>query len=176
MKDETFNFKDWFFTWSVEKIEWDWDLSNCDLCSTRIRFLFQIENKATQECIDNIWSECIKKFWIEWSEHTWKAKREYLEKQRQWRIWLNLCDLDNEWASIDIENFFDFQIEKWAFTPKQLLFLFWQYEKNDVEFKKSDYKILFRRNKDKDQFYELEEWKRKKLKACLSPQQLKDFY
>jgi len=58
-----------------------------------------------------------------------------------------------------------------AFTPNQLALLFWRLDQHEIEYSPRDFKIVIRRDREKNQLRQMEDWKIKKLWASMSTSQ-----
>jgi hypothetical protein len=176
--------------WVYEGFMYDIELPEeiCELCDhPHIRYQFEIININNQNTL-LIGSECISRFKISVIDQKGKklsyddAKKKVSKDRNKLVTEAKLKKLINslvELASVDeefdIENFIKYFKENGAFTPKQLATLIWRLEKHKIEFIKSHFKMSLRKNKDKQQLFDMEDWKIKTLWDCLSSSQ-KEIY
>jgi len=156
----------------------------CELCDhPNIRYQFEIINIHNQNTLQ-IGSECVNKFEISVLDQSGKklTNKDAKKKVNQDRNKLvtdakkrdlinSLVQLSKVDEDFDIENFIKYFKENSAFTPKQLTILIWRLEKYKIKFKKSHFKMTIKRNKDKQQLFDMEDWKVKTIWDCLSSSQ-----
>mgnify|MGYP000047021215 CR=1 FL=1 len=160
----------------------------CELCDhLHIRYQFEIININNQNIL-LIGSECISRFKIsvvgprgeklsydDAKKKVSKDRNKLVTEAKIKNLINSLVKLASVDADFDIENFIKYFKEYGAFTPKQLATLIWRLEKYKIEFKKSHFKMSLKRNKDKQQLFDMEDWKIKTLWDCFSNSQ-KEIY
>jgi len=156
----------------------------CELCDhPDIRYQFKIINKNNpNEML--VGSECINKFQIsatddegnilnteESSRKVNRDRRYLIEEARKKRLITTLIKLQQKDESFDIESFITYEQDREAFTPNQLSLLLWQFGKYKIEYRPTDFKVIMKRNREKDQFIDMDDWKIEKLWKSLSSNQ-----
>lgn len=177
---------EWFY--NGETYDLEEPIEDCQLCyHPNIRYQFTIVNRNTNESL-LIGSECITKFDIravdergnllnlEQTGKKVKSDRNKLitEAQRK-RVIASLVSLASLDEQFKIDSFINYYQERKAFTPNQLSLLVWRLERFDVPYKKSDFKTIIRRNREKDQLLEMNDFKLRQIWKCLSNSQKKFF-
>lgn len=178
--------KEWYYTGECEELE-EAD-GVCQLCSkTGLRYYFTIENQYNQNQMD-VGSECIKRFSIDvlhdgnlLSGEDAKKKvnrdRSQLIKESNYQSVLRsltlLAEKDHE---LNIESFHKYYKEHQAFTPKQLATIIWRLDEFNIPYQKSRFKMKMRRDKERHDFFQLEEWRFNQIKKCLSQSQIDRYY
>ena len=174
--------------WSYDGDMYDLEkpIEICELCNhPDIRYQFKIVNNNNyNEML--VGSECINKFEIsatdelgnvlgkEESARKVNRDRRYLvEEARKKRLIRSLVELKGAEEDFDIESFITYEQDRGAFTPKQLSFLFWRFKKSNIEYKPNNFKIIMKRNREKEQLLNMEEWKIEQLWESLSSSQKK---
>lgn len=157
----------------------------CQLCDhPDIRYQFEIGNLNTDATL-LIGSECINRFGIaatdeegrtldaaETKRKVGQDRRKLVEDARKRRVIKSLVALAHADTEMEnIESFIDYLQDRGAFTPKQMAFLVWRFHQMDIDYRKTDFKIILRRNREKEQLLDMPEWKREQLKPCLSSSQ-----
>lgn len=161
---------------------------DCELCDhPNIRYQFEIVNiKNNNELL--IGSECINRFRIgvvdefgeklsyeEAKKKVNKDKHKIVTEAKVKALINSLVELSTLDEEFEIDSFIKYFQEKGAFTPKQLTTLIWRFEKYKVSYQKRNFKMTIKRNRDKENFLEMEEWKVKTIWDCLSNYQ-KEIY
>lgn len=156
----------------------------CELCEhPNIRYQFKIVNRSNgNEML--VGSECINKFGIsatdelgvildrEGSRRRVNRDRRFLVNEARKRRMINaLVELSASEDDFDIDSFISYVLDRDAFTPNQLTVLIWRFEQYNVEYKPSDFKIVIRRDREKEQLRKMDDWKLRKLWQSLSPSQ-----
>ncbi|NOU77982.1 hypothetical protein GC101_03715 [Paenibacillus sp. LMG 31459] len=177
---------EWVYQGNMYDVE-DAD-ETCELCDQpHIRYQFEIFNIINANTLQ-IGSECIKRFKIGVMDNRGhilsnELARKKVNKDRNKLITdakiksvinslINLARIDD---SFEIESFIKFFKDNKTFTPKQLTILIWRLDKYKVEHNKSHFKMTIKKNKDKEQLLQMEEWKVQKIWGCLSKTQ-KEYY
>ncbi|MFW5962032.1 MAG: hypothetical protein ACOCQR_00275 [bacterium] len=175
--------------------EWEYrgdiyDLKNaygrCDLCGNfGVRYQFKIINKYTKK---HLWvgSECISNFKIKVITDSGekiqgeKAKKQVRKDKR--KVIINakakdvlnaLLRLSSKDKEFDIEGFINYYQQRGAFTPQQLLTIFWRFKKYNIYFKKKSFKLTIKKKKEREQLLSYDDWQIKKIYPCLSNYQKK---
>ncbi|MEC1782111.1 hypothetical protein [Schinkia azotoformans] len=186
VSNEKYNIRKALEEWIYEGNMFDVEVAEetCELCDQpNIRYQFEIVNSQNDNSL-LIGSECITRFKIsvideagnKLSYEDAKKKvgkdRSRLVTEAKEKSVLNalvkLASTDNEF---DIENFIKYFKERKAFTPKQLALLVWRLEKAKIDFNMSHFKLTIKRNREKEQLLELEDWKLRCIWDCLSTSQ-----
>ncbi len=159
-------------------------IETCELCGYQdIRYQFKIINKNnSNEML--VGSECINKFQIsatdnegnildtEESARKVNRDRRYLiEEARKKRLIITLVKLQQKDKDFDIESFVTYEQDREAFTPNQLSLLLWRFGKYRIEYRPTDFKVIMKRNREKDQLIDMDDWKIEKLWKSLSSNQ-----
>lgn len=176
--------------WIYEGNMYDIEIAEevCELCDhSNIRYQFEIINIHNKNKL-LIGSECINKFKISVIDKTGNklSNEEAKKKVNQDRNKLvtdakirgvinSLVQLSKVDENFEIDSFIKYFKENGAFTPKQLFTLIWRLGKYKVEFKKSNFKLSLKRSNNKQQLFEMEDWKVKTIWECLSSSQ-KEIY
>jgi len=156
----------------------------CQLCGQQdIRYQFEIVNKINTNSL-LIGSECIKRFDIKVIDQggavlTGKSAYQKIDKDKRKLITdakirsvLNsLVNLSKKDYKFEIENFVKYYQKRGAFTPAQLFTIIWRFEENKVNYNKSHFKVVMRREREKDQLRYMEDWKLSKIMPCLTKKQ-----
>ena len=175
--------------WEYRGVTYDLETPQeiCQLCDHEdLRYQFEINNKENGNSL-LIGSECITKFSsitvldekgnalsiTEAKQKVAKDRRKLITDAQTKSLLNSLVELAKKEEQFDISSFeADYKRRK-AFTPKQLATLFWRFEKHQVPFNKSYFKIHIRRQKDKDALLALQDFQLEKMWPCLSPSQKK---
>ncbi len=164
------------------------DLENpieaCELCEhPEIRYQFKIVNRFNgNELL--VGSECINKFGItatddlgnvlsrDASRKKVSKDRRHLvteaRKKRQINSLVRLAGIDKDF---EISAFIDYVQDRGAFTPNQLSLLFWRFEKNRISYNSLDFKVVIRRDREKNQLRIMPKWKLRQILPSLSVSQ-----
>lgn len=186
VSNEKYNIRKALDEWIYEGNMFDVEVADeiCELCDQpHIRYQFEIVNTQNDNSL-LIGSECITRFRISVIDEAGKklsydAAKKKVSKDRSRLVTeskeksvlnalVKLATIDNEFA---IEDFIQYFKERKAFTPKQLTFLVWRLEKVKIEFNKSHFKLTIKKNREKEQLLNLEDWKLKQIWDCLSNSQ-----
>ncbi|MGJ4734783.1 hypothetical protein [Leptospira levettii] len=173
---------EWIYTGEMNDLE-EAD-ETCQLCDhPNIRYQFLIRNIHTQNYLW-IGSECITKFNIHATDESGnvldkqetldkvrKDKRNLITDAKEKRMIKSLIELATKDNEFNIENFIKYYKERNAFTPSQLSLLIWRLEKKGIKFEKSNFKMTIKRNREKEQLEEMEDWKIKKIWECMTSSQ-----
>jgi hypothetical protein len=178
--------KEWYYTGNCNDL--GGPCETCKLCGhPDIRYQFEIRNRDTsQELL--IGSECITRFDISAVDESGelldtdattakvqKDRRKLITDAQRRRVINTLVQLaaaESEAGSeFAINNFIGYYQDRDAFTPKQLSFLVWRLGFHNIEYRKTDFKMIIRRKREKDQLKELERWKVQKMWPCMSDTQ-----
>ncbi|MEN9503728.1 MAG: hypothetical protein RI964_3013 [Pseudomonadota bacterium] len=176
--------KEWLYTGDMYDL--DEPVETCELCGhSDIRYQFKIINhhNANEMLVG---SECINKFGIlatdeignilskEESRREVNKDRQFLIKEAKKRHLINtLISLSAVDKDFDVDSFISYVIDREAFTPKQLSLLFWRLDKHEINYSPRDFKIIIRREREKDQLRNMDSWKLRKLWKSMSPSQQK---
>lgn len=175
--------KEWAYT--GETTDYGAPIEVCQLCDQKnLRYHFEIENEHNHNSL-LIGSECILRFKIgvvidgevvhgEVAEQKVRRDRsKMIEEARVRRVFVALMTLWQADADFQdaIYNMMEYLNDHGAFTPKQMGLLAWRMEKFGVDHAPRDFKIILRRNREKDQIRQMEDWKLGKLWPYLSSQQ-----
>ncbi|KND47718.1 MAG: hypothetical protein AB201_02155 [Parcubacteria bacterium C7867-006] len=159
----------------------------CQLCNhPDIRYQFEIRNKNTSSTL-LIGSECVTRFGgivvvdgqgntveiKEAKKRVAKDKNKLIRDAETKSVINTLVTLGSYDHEFDISNFLKYYQERMAFTPNQLSTILWRIEKHKVYFNKSHFKLTIKREREKQQLLNMEDWKLKKLFPCLSSSQKK---
>ncbi len=159
-------------------------LEDCELCGhPDIRYQFEIANRHTgHELL--IGSECITRFDIPavdeegrlldsaaTREKVHRDRRKLITDAQKKRVIRALLQLAAADAQFEINSFIDYYQNRGAFTPNQLALLVWRFGKHKISYHKSDLKMAIKRNREKDQLRDMEDWKIKQIWECMSPTQ-----
>lgn len=178
--------REWYYTGNAYDLEAPID--DCELCShPEIRYQFEIVNQYTANEL-LVGSECIKRFRISALDESGKRLGQYASHQkvnrdrnklisnaRQKRTINTLVELSMIDEDFDITSFIDYYRDREAFTPKQLNLLIWRLTEHSIEFKKADFRLIIRRNREKDQLRQMPDWQIKQIWECMSSAQ-RDWY
>lgn len=174
--------KEWVYTGDMYDL--GTPTEDCELCEhPNIRYQFKIINQlTTNELL--VGSECINKFEIaaidqrgrilstEESKKKVERDRQYLVTEAKKKKVINvLVSLSAKEQGFDINSFISYVQDRGSFTPNQLSFLLWRLEAQAIEYSPSDFKLTIRRNREKDQLLEMEDWKVQKLWKAMSTSQ-----
>ncbi len=174
--------EEWFYTGDAFDLEKP--VETCQLCNhPDIRYQFLIRNEHTEHEL-LIGSEFITKFGIA-AVDKWGSRLDEEATHRQVRSDRNklisdakkravanvLVALAGQDDEFDIESFITYVRDRGAFTPKQLSLLIWRLDKYNIEYNKADFKLTARRDREKRQLLQMEDWRVKKLWPCMSSSQ-----
>ena len=81
---------------------------------------------------------------------------------------VQLAGIDKD---LSIENFITYVQDRGAFTPNQMALLYWRFKKSNIAINSSLYKIVIKRNREKYQLLEMEDWKVKEIWSILTQSQ-----
>lgn len=189
---ESSNFKialtEWNYTGNIEDVELATEV--CDLCNhPNIRYKFEITNKYSNNNL-YVGSECICKFGIlgisedgteitqcETVRQVNSHKRKFIEDKKIQHVLNSLILLstkDFEFAD-KAQNFYDYYQERSAFTPKQLNLLIYKLNKNDIKYNKKCFKMIIKRDREKQQLLDMKDYQVRNVWDCMSTSQ-KNFY
>lgn len=191
VSNEKYNIRKALDEWVYEGDMFDVEVPNeiCELCDQQnIRYQFEIVNNQNSNSL-LIGSECINRFNISviddsGSKLSTEDARKKVSKDRsrlvteakEKSVLNTLVTLATKDQEFNIESFIEYFKEKKAFTPNQLALLIWRLEKARIDFKRSHFKVTIRRNREKDQLLNLEEWKLRRIWDCLSNSQKQFVY
>lgn len=159
-------------------------VETCELCEhPEIRYQFKIINRHNgNEML--VGSECINKFGIfatdelgnilnrEESRRRVNRDRRFLvDEARKRRLINTLVALSVVEESFDINSFIGYVQDRDAFTPSQLVLLFWRLDQHRIEYSPRDFKLVIRRDREKRQLHQMEDWKIRKLWESMSTSQ-----
>jgi len=156
--------------------------ADCELCDhPEIKYQFEIENEFTGNKL-LVGSECITKFRIpvieddkvlsdkEAAKKVQEDRNKLIEAAKIKRVIEALVVL----GSVDvyftdkIDRFIDYYKSRDGFTPRQLLVVLRGFKFKGIKFTKSDFKIKFRRHRERDQLLAMTNEEVKILWDCLS--------
>lgn len=149
------NIKQYRYSGCVEDNWWKSNKIKCALCSTDIRYEFELKNINDENGIIKVWCECAKKF--EWTPYKilTKDKRKYVKDQKRENI-LNilsqLIHLNSKFDYLKVIKYFE---DRGWFTPKQILVIYKDITKYKIEFNNWDFKVKAIRNREKEQILNL---------------------
>jgi hypothetical protein len=174
--------KEWFYTGDSTDLEAPEE--DCELCDhPHIRYQFLIHNRETHQ---QLWigSECINRFRISAvddegnildTEATRRLvardKNKLVTDAKKKRVVNALVQLAGHDEEFDIDDFLDYFHDRGAFTPNQLFVLIWRLAKFRIPHQKADFKLVLRRNREKAQLRQMEDWKIKKIWPCMNTSQ-----
>ena len=178
---------EWHYTGNTYDLEEP--VETCELCEhPDIRYQFEIANRHTHNTL-LVGSECIHKFEIGALDETGalldrEGSRKKVEKDRRTLIsdarkrrvihaLVQLASLDSEFK---IETFIDYFQDRQAFTPNQLAMLLWRLDKHRVQYKPSDFPMIIRRGRERDQLLDMPDWKVRNVWPCMSASQRQFYY
>lgn len=180
-------FREWRYTGCVNDLE----IANetCQLCGhPEIRYQFEIRNSHNNNSL-LIGSECVKRFDISAVDekgnvlgraetHTKIARDRHnlIHDAREQRMMLSLINLVRVERKFNIENFITYyKEERGAFTPKQLLLLLGRLSEHRVKHNKRDFKMIIRRDREKEQLACMDDGGIDLLWGCMTSGQQKWF-
>jgi len=164
-------------------------IAECELCGhSGLRFQYEIANSHTSSRL-LVGSRCINRFRgirvqdadgadLDEERATKRLasdRRRLIENHRHRRVISSLVQLASNEDEFDIDSFIKWLLAHQAFTPKQMTTLIWRFEKHGVAFDSADFKVTIRRNKHKQQLFDLPDWQLQKLWPCLSPSQQESY-
>ena len=176
--------REWLYTGDMYDLEIAEE--TCELCEhPEIRYQFKIVNRHNgNEML--VGSECINKFEISATDDVGhvldredsrrrvnRDRRFLVNEARKKRMITTLVELSVAEEEFDIDSFISYVLDRDAFTPNQLGFLFWRLDEHQIDYKPSDFKVVIRRNREKDQLRQMDDWKIRKLWRSFSPNQRK---
>lgn len=158
--------------------------ADCELCDhPDIRYQFEIRNRFTDARLQ-IGSECVNRFGISATgedgvdldaagtkKKVSRDRRALVEAARKRRVINALVALSHADPDFNITSFIDYLQDRGAFTPKQLATLLWRFQKLSVPFEVRDFKLTIRRDREKQQIIEMQDWQLERLVPAMSPAQ-----
>lgn len=158
--------------------------ADCELCDhPDIRYQFEIRNRFTDARLQ-IGSECVNRFGISaigedgvdldaagTKKKVSRDRRALVEAARKRRVINALVALSHADPDFNITSFIDYLQDRGAFTPKQLATLLWRFQKLSVPFEVRDFKLTIRRDREKQQIIEMQDWQLERLVPAMSPAQ-----
>jgi hypothetical protein len=158
--------------------------ADCELCDhPEIRYQFEIQNLHTAERL-LVGSECIHRFGVAATDEEGrvldaagtrkkveKDRRKLVEEARKRRVITALVALAHADTAFNIKSFVEYLQDRGAFTPKQLLTLQWRLTMHGVPHDLRDLKLTIRRDREKEQLIEMEEWQLERIRPALSATQ-----
>lgn len=160
------------------------ETGSCELCTYEpIRYEFLIHNAQTNR---QLWvgSECIKRFGLEGrsvegarlspaqtAKLVSRDRGRMVSDARRRRLVDALVALAQVDHDFRIESFIDYVQERGAFTPAQLNTLFWRLDKHGIAHNKRDFRLVMRREREKDQLRTMKDWRVTKLLPAMTPSQ-----
>uniref|UniRef100_A0A914DHC9 Uncharacterized protein n=1 Tax=Acrobeloides nanus TaxID=290746 RepID=A0A914DHC9_9BILA len=177
-------FKEWLYNENAFDLEQD--VEDCQLCNhPNIRYQFEIVNKHNENEL-LVGSECIKRFNIaatdefgnilnqeESRKKVDKSRRKLISDASKRRAITSLIRLSAVEEKFDIDSFIGYLQDNGAFTPNQLSTLDWRMNEHKIRHNPGDFKMKIRRDREKDQLREMEDWKIRKLWPYMSVNQQK---
>ncbi len=174
--------KEWFYT--GETYDLGQPLEDCEICGhSGIRYQFTIQNRNNKNEL-LIGSECITRFDISaigengeilnregTSKKVRKDRNKLVTEARKKRLINTLVQLSSVEEEFNINSFIEYYDKREAFTPKQLKTLIWRLNTHEIKYKKSDFKMTIRRNREKEQLSSFEAWELETIWDCLSSSQ-----
>lgn len=160
----------------------------CELCEHQnLRYQFKIINlHNANELL--VGSECINKFEIVATDEygnilsnsgsrkkVKKDKLKLITQSKTKNLTNDLIKLASVENTFDINSFIDYVHDRGAFTPNQLITLLWRFDKNKISIQKSNYKMVIKRNREKEQLLKMQDWQIKKLWEVMTRSQ-KEWY
>ncbi len=157
----------------------------CELCGhPDLRYQFEITNKHNQGSL-LVGSECIKKFSgisvldsdgnkldvVSARKKVNSDKRSLITDAKKRDVLNSLIQLSWKDEEFKIDSFIEYFKDRGAFTPDQLATLFWRLNKHGVPFNKAYFKIIIKRDREKEQLINMPDWKLKKIWSALSTSQ-----
>lgn len=172
--------------WAYTGDTFDLEATNgtCELCDQpNLRYQFQIENRFTGHDL-LVGSECINRFEIRAKgssgqildtessrKRVNRDRRSLISDARKKRLIETLVELASKDSEFSILSFIDYVQERGAFTPNQAGLLIWRLNRCRIKYNKSDFKVIMRRNREKDQLKHMADWKLKQLWPVLTSSQ-----
>jgi len=174
--------REWFYTGDMYDLETP--SGTCELCEhPEIRYQFKITNRHNGNEMA-VGSECINKFEIsavdalgnvlgrDESRRLVNRDRRFLVGEARKRRLINiLVALSRVEEAFDINSFIAYVQDRDAFTPNQLATLFWRLDHNKIAYAPRDFKLVIRRDREKQQLRQMSDWKMAKLWAAMSTTQ-----
>lgn len=174
--------REWRYTGEFHDLEEP--VEDCQLCDhPDIRYQFEIRNLHTSETL-LIGSECIHRFGIAATDEEGRTldaagtrkkverdRRKLIEAARKRRVMIALVALAHADVDFDISSFVDYLQKREAFTPKQLSIVLWRLDRHRIKFDVRDFTLTIRRNREKTQLLEMEDWRLERLLPALSASQ-----
>lgn len=129
-------------------------------------------------------SECINKFGISATDELGnilnrvesrrrvnRDRRFLVNEAKKRRLINTLVALSSVEEQFDINSFISYVVDRDAFTPSQLALLFWRLDHHRIEYAPADFKLVIRRDREKAQLCQMENWKIQKLWRAMSASQ-----
>lgn len=170
--------KEWVYTGDMYDL--DTSREHCQLCDhPNIRYQFNIHNAHNHNEL-LVGSECINKFEIQAVESgvlldivesrrkVNRDKRYLVGEASKKRLINALVELLKKDEKFEIETFIDYVQERGAFTPLQLSTLVWRLKEKGICHNPTDFTLIMRRNREKDQLRAMPGWKIRKMWDYLS--------
>ncbi len=186
VSNEKYNIRKALDEWVYEGNMYDVEVADeiCELCDhPNIRYQFEIVNQLNNNAL-LIGSECIIRFKIsvidksgkklsfdEAKKKVTKDKSRLVTEAKEKSVLNTLVVLAGIDHNFNILNFIEYFKERKAFTPNQLALLIWRLERANIDFKKSHFKLTIKRNREKEQLLQFEDWKLNRIWSCLSNSQ-----
>jgi len=185
-KDFQIALKEWLYTGEY----WDNETACeiCELCEhPDLRYQFKIINMHNANEL-LVGSECINKFEIVATDEygnilsiagsrkkITKDKYNLITLSKKKNLTNDLIKLARVENTFDINSFIDYVHDRGAFTPSQLITVLWRFDKNNISIQKSNFKMVIKRNREKEQLLTMKDWQIKKLWEVMTPSQ-KEWY
>lgn len=176
---------EWFYTGLT--FDLDAPVEDCQLCGHKgIRYQFEILNSKNDNSL-LIGSECITRFSIPavdkdgniLSKKLTKKKvsadrQKLIIKASKKRMIETLILLGQKDQTIEVDKFIKYFDDRAAFTPKQVALLIWRLKANKINYHAKDFKVTFRRQRERDQIGTLNKAQMQNLLECMTILQKKN--
>lgn len=174
--------REWLYTGDMYDVETP--IETCELCEhPDIRYQFKIINRHNgNEML--VGSECINKFGISATDELGnilgrdesrrrvnRDRRFLVNEARKRRLVNTLVALSAVEETFDINSFISYVLDRDAFTPNQLALLFWRLDQHKIKYSPRDFKLVIRRDREKNQLRQMEDRKIRKLWPSMSTSQ-----
>ena len=181
--------KEWIYTWNIADA-WKNSYSNCEVCWTQIRYMFEIENILNKNKLFT-WCECIKNFDISVLDSLWNRlnkdetkvklnsdKNNYIKEANKLDVINTLTKLSNisEDEMFDFKKFIWYYSEHDYFSPRQILCIELNLNKYKLCYNPQSFKIWLKKKKDIDNFKSLPWWQKQKIKPFLTKKQISRYW
>ncbi len=160
---------------------------NCQLCGhLNIRYSFTIRNKENDNKLD-IGCECVTKFIevddngsiirnpLEKRKILHKDARKLIQNNKTKEIINNILEIQKHDEEFNAQSFLDRLDEKQGFSLNQTKMLFALFGKHGINYNVYNYKVNFRKTREKAQLIQLKKWQFNKLKPII-PKKFQEMY